>query len=117
MLMKAVTVGGGGGGSVSIAPDTSNLLHSITSIGASWTTTEDCIMCCVITGGSYFAQIWIGTENINNVILTTNSTARIGIDGNGNTTNYGFFIPKGTTIGTRSDGSGHTYNIKFYKPL
>ena len=119
MLMKAVTVGGGGT-KVSLKPtDINNPLYTINTKGGYWTATEDCVMCCKIAGGSTaWAQVFVEDRIFANVILTTGGSARIGMDNDGNVQNYGYFIPKGTKILTRAagDGSGDTYNIKFFKP-
>ena len=107
---------GGGSGSVSIIPDTSNLLYHITAYNTNWTATEDCIMVGLAKGTSGGnAVVFKGTsESADNILLSGGTNyGKIGNTDNISNSKCGMFIPKDTVIHTRNRSDG-TYNLYFY---
>lgn len=110
MFTDMLSLGNGGGYTPSIIPDTNNLLGSITTVGGSYTATEDCVM--MIRG--------MKATSATEAYITINGKAFIRIfnassDGMYMPQNdYGIFIPKDTVVGTKN-GTGNSYNIEFYK--
>lgn len=82
--------------------DLSNVLHTITTRGASWTATEDCLMIGSVGGGSTSNGSIVYVDNI--VVFASTLDNNI-------TTH--FYIKKGQTVATRENYG--RYNLSFYK--
>ena len=113
--MALIRCGTSGGGTPITLDDLSftgkSLIHTINTVSASWTATEDCIMGGKIQGASnspilYFnnaAVVWAGNGQVVYIGMASSSDT--------SPTTYGIFVPKGTVVTTRNSG---TYNLKFY---
>lgn len=116
MLVKMESNGGGGGISIDDLDITGKtLLHTISSTGQSYTTTEDCVISGTLAGasgvssGRIYASTDGGTTKSIMFWVVNNGSAAIG--GGDGIYKYGVFVPKGTTIITENYG---TYSINFY---
>ena len=119
MFQRALNPLPGSGGGITIDNlkfDGKTQIHSITSRGATWTATQDCVMAATVVNDSDgAAQVFMDDLTI---CMAWNGTQeqrfRIGYSGSSTSTpnGIGLFVPKGAVIKTRSDVG--SYSLYFY---
>ena len=94
-----------GGGAVSIEADTTQVIQTATK-GVDWTATEDCIMRGTVSSSG--STIWIYVNGSGLIKGALNQTIDI------SQSNYGIFIPKGTTVRIGDVSDYITVSISYY---
>lgn len=112
-LMRMPTYAGGDGNPITfddLSVVDKTVLTTITTAGASWTATEDCVLGGIIQG-SQSAAAYLYLNSV--VVFSTVGKCGFAVSNSDATipSTYGLFIPKGTEVKTRAYG---TYNLKIY---